>query len=224
MIIYWSSQNDSSIFLVDESSMSSVSLSASGSGAISQKCERRTLSLIQEPGSTYIGQVSPSSSSSNDITQSIISRLSELSISLEKLEVVGSDGTVTNTGWKNGVIHRLENHIGRPLQWRICLLHFNELPFRHIFQLIDGQTAGSKSFSGPTGQQFTCCEKLPVVCYEPIECSIPDIDRNLERKDETVFVGHFKCNHLGTLSRRLGKSGHYSFVPFQMANCGQLSP
>ncbi|GBO46904.1 hypothetical protein AVEN_65118-1 [Araneus ventricosus] len=155
-------------------------------------------SLIQEPGSTYIGHVSPSSSSSNDITQSIISRLSELSISLEKLEVVGCDGTVTNTGWQNGVIHRLENHVGRPLQWSICFLHFIDLPFRHIFQHIDGQIAGSKSFSGPIGQHLTCCEKLPVVDYEPIDCSIPDIDRNLLSNDQhylldisnAIILGH----------------------------------
>ncbi|GBM90441.1 hypothetical protein AVEN_124689-1 [Araneus ventricosus] len=71
-----------------------------------------------------------------------------------------------------------------PAQWSICLLHFNELPFRHIFQHIDGQIAGPKSFSGPIGQQLTCCEKLPVVDYEPIDCSIPDIDRNLLSKDQ----------------------------------------
>ncbi|GBO40121.1 hypothetical protein AVEN_81919-1, partial [Araneus ventricosus] len=110
----------------------------------------------------------------------------------------GSDRIVTNTVWKNGVIHRLENHIGRPLQWRICLLNFNGFPFRHIFQHIDGQTAGPKSFSGPIEQQLTCYEKLPVVDYEPIDCSIPDIDRNLLNKDQqylfdisnTITLGH----------------------------------
>ncbi|CAH0564432.1 unnamed protein product [Brassicogethes aeneus] len=132
-------------------------------------------SLIQEPGSTYIGHVSTSSSSSNNITQSIISRLSELSMLLEKLE-------------KNGVIHRLENHVGRPLQWSICLLHFNELPFRHIFQYIDGKTAGPTTFSGSIGQQLTNCEKLPVVDYEPIDCSVPDIDRNLLSKDQQYLL------------------------------------
>ncbi|GBM16691.1 hypothetical protein AVEN_217964-1 [Araneus ventricosus] len=136
----------------------------------------------------YIGHVSPSSISSNGITQSIISRLSELSISLEKLEAVWCDGTVTNTGWKNGVNHRLENHVGHPLQWSICLLHFNELPFRHIFQHIDGQTAGLKSFTGPIEQQLTCYEKLPVVDYEPIDCSIPDIGRNLLSKDQQYLL------------------------------------
>lgn len=40
---------------------------------------------------------------------------SDLSISLEKLEEVGCDGTATYTGWKNGVIHQLESHLGRPI-------------------------------------------------------------------------------------------------------------
>ncbi|GBM99823.1 hypothetical protein AVEN_121189-1 [Araneus ventricosus] len=102
---------------------------------------------------------------------------------MRKLEVLRCDGTVTNTGWKNGAIHRIENHVRRKLQWSICLLYFNELPFRHIFQHIDGQTAGPKSFSGPIGQQLTCYEKLPVVDYEPINYSIPDINRNLLSKD-----------------------------------------
>ncbi|KAJ8885203.1 hypothetical protein PR048_011399 [Dryococelus australis] len=51
--------------------------------------------LIQEPGSTYTGHLSPFSSSSTDITRNIISHLSEHKISLEKLHVIGCDGTVT---------------------------------------------------------------------------------------------------------------------------------
>ncbi|GBN01814.1 hypothetical protein AVEN_268362-1 [Araneus ventricosus] len=107
---------------------------------------------------------------------------------MRKLDVVGCDGTVTNTGRKNNVIHRIENQVGRPLQWSICILHFNELPFRHIFQHIDGQTVGPISFSGPIEQQLTCYEKLPVVDYEPIDCSIRDIDRNLLSKEQQYLL------------------------------------
>lgn len=153
-----------------------------------RKTKEEHYSLIQEPGSTYIGHVSPSSSSSTDITRSIKSHLSELGIPLEKLEVIGCDGTVTNTGWKNGIIRQLELHVGRPLQWSVCLLHFNELPFRHIFQHIDGQTAGPKSFSGPIGQQLTGCEKLPVVQYESVDCFIPDVDRKTLSKDQQYLL------------------------------------
>ncbi|GBM96810.1 hypothetical protein AVEN_261921-1 [Araneus ventricosus] len=86
------------------------------------------------------------------------------------------------------VIHRLENHVGCLLQWSICFLHFNELPFRLIFQHIDGQTSGTKYFSGPIGQLLTCCEKLPAIDYEPIDCSIPAIDRNLLSKDQQYLL------------------------------------
>ncbi|GBM33592.1 hypothetical protein AVEN_181837-1 [Araneus ventricosus] len=41
---------------------------------------------------------------------------------------------------------------------------------------------------GPIGQQLTCYEKLPVVDYEPIDCLIPDIDRNLLRKDQQYLL------------------------------------
>ncbi|GBM26343.1 hypothetical protein AVEN_239346-1 [Araneus ventricosus] len=117
---------------------------------------------------------------------------------MRKQEVVGCDGTVTNTGWKNGVINRIENNVGRPLQCSICLLHCNELPFCHIFQHIDGQTAGTKCFSGPIGQQLTYYENLLVVDYKCIDCSIPDIDRNLLSKyqqnlldiSNAIILGH----------------------------------
>ncbi|GBL85132.1 hypothetical protein AVEN_221343-1 [Araneus ventricosus] len=129
---------------------------------------------------------------------------------MRKLEVVGCDGTVTNTGRKNGVIHRIENHIGHLLQWSIWLLHFNELPFRHIFQHIYGQTAGPRSFSGPIGQQLTCYEKLPVVNYEPIDCLIPDIDRNLLSKDQQYLLDISKPITLGHCPEDLANRDHGS--------------
>ena len=58
----------------------------------------------------------------------------ELKLPLENLIAVGCDGTVANTGWKIGVIRKIEGEINRALQWGICLLLFNELPFRHLFE------------------------------------------------------------------------------------------
>ncbi|GBN39669.1 hypothetical protein AVEN_257307-1 [Araneus ventricosus] len=83
--------------------------------------------------------------------------------------------------------------------------------------------AGHKSFSGPIGQQLNCCEKLPVVDYEIINSSIPDIDRNLLSKGNSI-CWTFQMQSPWELSRRLGKSGPWSFVPFQMANRGQPTP
>ncbi|GBM62962.1 hypothetical protein AVEN_131138-1 [Araneus ventricosus] len=90
-----------------------------------------------------------------------------------------------------------------PTQWRICLLHFNELLFRHIFQHIDGQTMGPKSFSGPIGQQLNCCEKLPVVDYEPIDCSIPDIDRNFLSRSQQYLLDISNAITLGNCTEDL---------------------
>lgn len=45
--------------------------------------------------------------------------LAELSISLDKLEVLGCDDTVSKTEWNNDRIHRLKNRVRRPQQWNI---------------------------------------------------------------------------------------------------------
>lgn len=141
-------------------------------------------SLIQEPGSSYIGHVTPTSGSSGDIVTSIISYLSSRVISLEELVIIGCDGTNVNTGYKAGLIHRIEVHLGKPLQWAVCLLHFNELPFRHLFQYIDGKSKGPKSYKGPIGEKLLGCEKRPVVAFKRINCEIPEVDRNVLNKDQ----------------------------------------
>ncbi|GBN46741.1 hypothetical protein AVEN_182126-1, partial [Araneus ventricosus] len=122
-------------------------------------------SLTQEPGSVYIGHVTPTSGSSEDIVTFIIYYLSGRGISLEKLVVIGCDGTAVNTGWKNGLIRRIEIHLEKPLQWAVCLLHFNKLPFRHLFQYLDG-----KSLRGPIGGKLSGGEKRPVIGFKSIDC------------------------------------------------------
>ncbi|GBM97075.1 hypothetical protein AVEN_134364-1 [Araneus ventricosus] len=104
-------------------------------------------SLIQEPDSMYIGHVSPPSGSSENIASPIISYLNGRGLSLKNLVVIGCDGTGVNTGWKKGVIRRIEKSVGRPLQWAICRLHFNDLQSRQLFQHLDGNTSGPKSLS-----------------------------------------------------------------------------
>lgn len=74
--------------------------------------------------------------------------------------------------------------IGRPLQWAVCLLHFIELPFRHLFQYLDGVTTGPRSFSGPIEQSLSDCKDRAVVEFQPIDCKIPDIDKKLLSKDQ----------------------------------------
>ena len=46
---------------------------------------------------------------------------------------IGSDGTNVNVGSVRGCIPYLEKLLRRAVEWNICLLHGNELPFRAEF-------------------------------------------------------------------------------------------
>ncbi len=146
-------------------------------------------SLVQEPGSQYLGHTTPDSGSALSVSESILSFISTKSPEiLESLQVLGSDGTVVNTGMKNGVIRRIELKVGRPLQWVICLLHLNELPLRHLFESIDGPTSGPTSYTGPIGKQIQTCETLSIVRFAKIDTEIPDIDIAVLSKDQQYML------------------------------------
>ncbi|ESN92992.1 hypothetical protein HELRODRAFT_165142 [Helobdella robusta] len=102
--------------------------------------------LLSEPGSLFLGHVSPMSGSAKNITLSIKTFLKDADSNINELKAIGCDGTVINTGLTNGVIRQLELFIGRPLQWHICLLHTNELPLRHLIQFLDGKTSNPRCF------------------------------------------------------------------------------
>ena len=72
----------------------------------------------------------------------------------ESLALVGSDSTASMIGWKNGAIRCMEEILGRPLQWVICLLHLNKLPLRQVFVTLDGTTKSPDAFSGPIGSEL----------------------------------------------------------------------
>ncbi|GBO12395.1 hypothetical protein AVEN_221019-2-1, partial [Araneus ventricosus] len=83
------------------------------------------------------------------------------------------DGSVVNTRVFNGAIRRHGLKLHRPIQWIICLLHFNELPLRHLFER---KSSGPSSFTGDIGRNLKACEKLPLVVFNSIECDFPGID------------------------------------------------
>ena len=49
-------------------------------------------------------------------------------------KAVFCDGINANVGCDGGIIRILELYLGRPLQRMICRLHFNELPFKYLFE------------------------------------------------------------------------------------------
>ncbi|GBO39692.1 hypothetical protein AVEN_62058-1, partial [Araneus ventricosus] len=92
------------------------------------------------------------------------------------LIVLECDSTVVNTGVLNGVIRRLELKLQRPIQWIICLLHFKELPLRHVFEYIDDKSSIPTSYTGGIERNLKGCKKLPLVSFNSIEFDLPGID------------------------------------------------
>lgn len=80
-------------------------------------------------------------------------------------------GTPVNTGHERGIIRKLEEKLQRPLQWNICLLHFNELPLKHLFQKIDGRAIGPETFSGPIGRKLKICMDDKIIKFDAIDVS-----------------------------------------------------
>ena len=67
----------------------------------------------------------------NDIVVQFLAEIEDTELE-ESLALVGSDSTASMIGWKSGAIRCMEEILGRPLQWVICLLHLNELPLRQV--------------------------------------------------------------------------------------------
>lgn len=136
------------------------------------------ITVLQEPGSRYLGHISLKSGNASAIADSLFEFFVQKSITLTQIVAIGCDGTVVNTGVKAGVIRNIESKLKRPLQWLVCQLHANELSLRHLFQHLDGTTTGPKSFSGPIGKTLSNCEDLPIKNFSAIACDLPDITIN----------------------------------------------
>jgi len=133
------------------------------------------ISLLQEPGSTYLGHVTPTAGSAAAIKQSIVAFIEESDLNVDNLIAIGCDGTVVNTGKNGGAIRLVEEHFHHSLQWFVCMLHANELPLRHLFEQLDGVTTGPRSFSGPVGSMLPNCTKMPIAHFQTIQCDFPEI-------------------------------------------------
>jgi hypothetical protein len=58
--------------------------------------------------------------------------------------------------------------------------HFNELPFCHMFEHLDGKTTGPSTSKGPIDGKLLCCQELSVVNFQKKYCQIAEIDRNVK--------------------------------------------
>jgi len=66
------------------------------------------ISIIQEPGSHYLGHVTPSSGHARSISSSIVEFFKMNEIDFSQVITIGCDGTAVNTGQKGGIIKLLD--------------------------------------------------------------------------------------------------------------------
>lgn len=129
---------------------------------------KKHITIVGEPHSIFLSHVTAEDGTSLTISNRLMEHLENKSIRTNSLSAIGSDG---------GVILRVETFLNRPLNWFICMLHLNELPFRHLFLKLDGATTGPKSFTGVLGKKLKDCEKSDMVEFESISCEyFPNLD------------------------------------------------
>ena len=128
------------------------------------------------------GAEGPSSSNSHDVAKEILSGIRDKN-STESLLALVCDGTNNNTGKRNGIIRKLEESLGRPLQWLVCLLHFNELSFRKHFATVDGGTT-----TGPLPSSDVIAsvldydlKDLPIANFLPVSEKVGDTNENIKK-------------------------------------------
>ena len=138
--------------------------------------------IVAFPQVQYVDHISPQSGKSNDICAEILSVIND-TCSTDTLCAIACDGTNVNTGEHNGVITLLEKALSRPLQWLICMLHLNELPFKEIFKIIDGDTSGPHGLKGPVGSKLDFDPStLPIVSFEKIAGNVINVDDDIKKE------------------------------------------
>ena len=143
-----------------------------GKITIKRKPKEDHYSLLEEPGSKYITHITPTAGDAASICDSICDYFtSNTNDTLTNLAICGCDNTVLNTGVYRGILRCLEVKLQRPLQWSICLLHFNELPLRHLIETIDGRAYGPQGLTGPIGKKLYGCENFEIVRFAAIKVS-----------------------------------------------------
>ena len=90
--------------------------------------------------------------------------------SIDTLQAIVCDGTINNTRKNNGILRKMSEQLGRPLQWLVCQLHMNDLPFRKYSLQVDGkQMTGPAMSSGVIAKAIMFNPKdIPIVDFFPI--------------------------------------------------------
>lgn len=169
------------------------------------KKKLENICILKEPQHKFLGFISTADSSASAISNGLLGFFLERNISLEDLIAIQSDGTVTNTGAKGGIIHLIEKELNRPLHWFICLLHLMECILRNVFFHLDGRTSGPSVYSGPIGQELDYCEWAPIAKFKKVTFGeMPDDITNFEfTNDQKLLMQLGKAVNSGRCDEKL---------------------
>lgn len=125
----------------------------------------------------YVDHVVLESSKAQDVSRENLSVISYYD-STDSLQAVVCDGTNSNTSLHNGIIRKLEEVLCRPLQWLVCLLHFNELPLRKMLTFVDkAKSTGPATSTGIISSALQFGPKdLPIAAFKPIPGKVVDVN------------------------------------------------
>lgn len=121
--------------------------------------ELELISMSSEPGGLYVTHIEPEGGKGDQVADAVHSHMEEHKLA-ESWQIVGGDSTPANTGKYIGAFACLERKLNRKLLWSICMLHLNELPLRHVFVRLDGETASNNTFKGVIGKLLPQVESL----------------------------------------------------------------
>ena len=109
--------------------------------------------------------------------------------SVASLRAIGCDGAPVNISLNVGVIRMVEHELGRSLQWMICFLHMVELPFRHLFEILDQGKLKWENPQGPLGKALKRLNEnlTPLVKFECLETNVPDINSNIYTEQQDAL-------------------------------------
>jgi hypothetical protein len=110
----------------------------------------------------------------------------------DTLEFIAGDSTNSNTGYKGGLFHFLEEHLERRLFWIVCQLHTNELKLRRLISKRDGKTSSKDGWEGELGKMLPAVRSLEKNLNFPVilgKTPLPDLP------DEVVKDLSSDCNY-----------------------------
>lgn len=205
-IIFWKVSNLTGLFFDGKKSWNRTILEDEEFGTVKHiNIKRENVVLVQEPGSKFVGYVTPSSSNAEDTCDAILNKLNKLNVDLSELLVVGGDGCNTNTRWKNGTIRKIEERLGRSLIWIICLLHLIELCFKKVYESLYGKGKGPTDFGSELGTMLETCHTLPVVKFKKINVKLPEINLEDLNSDQKYLFAMSLGIKTGKVDHRLAQ-------------------